>query len=252
MISAATPIVMAYEAVPSVEQSELSFPPLSCQIEASSLTCLVGPYRSQLRAYLCMLAGINRSSQGKVKIFGQQIDELDQAAWQQLRSRIGYVSGGALLLSVQHGLMNVMLPALYHQKLSFREVADKARALLKELGCDFDLTTFPALLTSLQRSRIALARALILDPSLLFLDVPFYDLGANEREIMGELLGKYKQHRAVCMIGGLQSPQFLERYADRIIYISEEKIIFFNNWVSFLQAEDRDVQGLLSALTRGE
>ena len=142
--------------------------------------------------------------------------DLDQTSWQQLRTKIGYISGGALLLSVQHGLMNVMLPALYHQQLSFREVADKARALLGKLGCDFELTTFPALLNSLQRSRIALARALILEPSLLFLDVPFHDLGANERETMGELLASQIPHRSICMIGGLQSPQFLEQHANQI------------------------------------
>jgi predicted ABC-type transport system involved in lysophospholipase L1 biosynthesis ATPase subunit len=242
------PLIKAYDAIPNVENNALRFPPLSCQIEPSSLTCLVGPHRPQLRDYQSMLAGINPPSQGSVEVLGQITSDLDQAAWQQLRTKIGYVSGGALLLSVQHGLMNVMLPALYHQQLSFREVADKARALLSELGCDFELTTFPALLNSMQRSRVALARALMLDPSLLFLDVPFHDLGANERETMGELLASQIPHRAICMIGGLQSPQFLELHANQIIYISEHKIIYFNNWRSFSQTEDQDVHKLLSAL----
>lgn len=156
--STVTDTVHAYAAVPAPGESTLTFPALDCRIQTSTLTCLVGPHRSQ----------------------------------------IGYLSGVSPLLSVQHGLMNVMLPMLYHRKLSFREAADKARKLIAELNCDFEPTTFPAMLNSFQRSQLALARALILEPTLLFLDVPFHDLGAKQREEMGLLLGKYKQQRSVC------------------------------------------------------
>jgi ABC-type multidrug transport system ATPase subunit len=236
--------VLARDAVPDINLNELHFPSLSCKLETATLTCLVGPHRAQLRAYLFMLAGIIRPSHGSVDIFGRNVFS-DQVDWWKSHSRIGYLSGVSPLLSVQHGLMNVMLPALYHQNKSFREVADRARMLIKELGCEFDPTTFPNFLNSLQRLRLALARALILEPSLLILDVPFHDLGANEREVFGELLGRNKRQCAVCMIGGLQYPQFLEKHASQIIFISEKKIIFFNSWTAILHAEDKDVQNML-------
>lgn len=240
--------IQAYAAVPDPGESTLTFPPLDCRIEQSNLTCLVGPHRFQLRDYLKMLAGISKPRQGKVEIFGQVTSELDKAARKKLRSQIGYLSGVSPLLSVQHGLMNVMLPLLYHRNLTFRKTADKARALMAELNCDFEPTTFPALLNSFQRSQLALARALILDPCLLFLDVPFHDLGAKQREEMGLLLGKYKQHRAVCMIGGLQYTHFLEQHANQIIFISEHTIINFNSWAAFIQSDDQEVKSLLNVL----
>ena len=63
---------------------------------------------------------------------------------------------------------------------------------------------------------------------------------------MGVLLGKHKQHRAVCMIGGLQYTHFLEQHANQIIFISEHKIINFKSWESFIHTEDQDVKELLN------
>lgn len=241
-------IVTAYDATPDTAGNNRLFPALSCQLFDSKLTCLVGPYRPQLRAYLLMLAGISRPTTGKVEVLGKSISELNQPQWRKLRCQIGYLSGVAPLQSGQHGLMNVMLPALYHATWSFQETIDKARALLSELNCQFDFTTPPSQLDSFQNAQVALARALILDPALLVLDVPFNNLGAREREKMGELLETYRHHRAVCMIGGLQYPHFLADHADQIVYISEHKIINFNGWTSFFMTEDPDVKELHSVL----
>ncbi len=249
MNQADTNSIQAFDAIPYPGESNLSFPSLNCMIPSSNLTCLVGPHRLQLRAYLHMLVGISKPKHGRVEMFGQMVSELDQADWRKLRSKIGYLSGASPLLSVQHGLMNVMLPLLYHGNLSFRETAEKARTLLSELHCHFDPIKFPALLNSFQRSQLALARALILNPPVLCLDVPFHDLGAKQREEMGVLLGEHKQHRAVCMIGGLQYTHFLEQHANQIIFISEHKIINFNSWDSFIHNEDQDVKDLLSVVT---
>ncbi len=240
-------LVKAENAIPETTEKGLNFPELSCQLQCCELTCLVGPNRQQLRAYLLMLAGISKPEKGELEILGKQVAQLNQQAWQMFRSQIGYVSGAAPLISSQHALMNVMLPVLYHENLPFRQTADRARALLAELGCCFDLTAYPAQLNSFQRAQLALARALIVDPLLLILDVPFNNLGAKERDKMATLLAKYKQKRTVCMIGGLQYPRFLQQHADRIIYISPHKVLNFSGWNAFVESDDKNVQTLLSA-----
>lgn len=215
--------IVADDAIPYSTESNLRFLPLKCHIKPSSLACLVGPHRSQLRAYLLMLAGISKPVQGHIEILGQVVSEFDQQAWQKLRCKIGYLSGASPLLSVQPALMNVMLPVLYHVDLPFRETADKARALLAELGCHFEPTTYPALLSSFQRLQLALARALILDPQILIFDVPFNNLGAGDRQKMGVLLGQYIKDRAVCMMGGFNILCFWSNMQTRLFLFQSIK-----------------------------
>jgi len=243
--------IKADKAIPEVIEQQLTMLPLSCQIEPASLTCLVGPHRAQLRAYLQMLAGITKLTEGELSLFGRKvsvIEPFDPIDWQKNRCQVGYLSGAAPLLSVQHGLMNVMLPVLYHENSSFREASDKARNLLAELNCDFEPTTYPALLNNFQRLQLSLARALILDPLALFLDVPFNDLGMKDRKNMGVLLAKYINNHTSCMIGGLQYPRFLEQHAKQIIFISEHNILKFDGWTSFKQSNDSEIHDLLSIL----
>lgn len=221
---------------------------LNCQLSDDHLTCLVGMYRPQLRAYLLMLAGIDKPMAGQVNVLGNIISELNQQQWQKLRRQIGYLSGMAPLHSTRHSLMNVMLPALYHTDLPLHAIIAKVQMRLDELNCRFELTAFPLQLSRLQQSQLALARALILDPLLLILDVPFNNLSVKEHEKMGELLAMCQHNRTVCMIGGLQYPHFLEHYAKQIIFISTHEIIKFNGWQSFIQADNAEIQALLGAL----
>jgi len=237
--------IKADKARPCSATTQFAFPPLSSQLKSSTLTCLVGPYRVQLRAYLLMLAGLHPLESGSLDILGLNISSLNSQALKQLRCQMGYLSGSAPLLSTQSGLMNVMLPLLYHRSFSFSKALDKAKLLLDELGCQFDFTQFPALLTSFQRSQLAMARALILDPSILIFDLPFHDLGAKEREKMADLLARYQENRTICMVGGLQYPHFLEQNAQQIIYIAQNKIIVFDHWDDFVQTKDQAVQALL-------
>ncbi len=240
-----SPTIIAKDAIPCCQDSDLHFPALTCHIHPSKLTCLIGPHRTQLRTYLLMLSGISKPIEGQMMVLGRDISTFDQIAWRKFRYHVGYFSGSSPLLSAQHALMNVMLPVLYHLNLPFRETADKARALLTELDCQFEMTSYPAMLNGFQQAQLALARALIIDPALLILDLPFNNLGAKEREKMGDLLAKYNKDRTICMVGGLQYPHFLQQHAKQIIFISEHKIMIFNGWESFTKSKDQEIQALL-------
>ncbi len=240
--------VTAQQAVPQFNDENIVCPALSCQLLNASLTCLVGPHRPLLRAYLHMLAGINLPVTGRLTHFDQDISCLNTDELWKLRQHIGYFSGIAPSFSLHNVQMNILLPLLYHTNLSFKDGSLQAKRLLERLQCRFALDNFPAQLNHYERAQLSLARALILDPSLLILDLPFNDLGAEQREKMSVLLSTSLAFYCVCMIGGLQYPRFVEDNASQVIYISQHKIMKFTGWTSFKQCRDDEIEAFLGNL----
>ncbi len=240
--------VLAHQAVPQFEEDDTDCPALSCQLQHANLTCLVGPHRPQLRAYLHMLAGITRPKAGHLTVCEQPLSSLSPDTFLKFRQRIGYFSGTAPSFALHNVQMNILLPLLYHTNISFSEGSIKAKQLLERLHCQFSLDNVPTELNHFERAQLALARALILDPALLILDLPFNDLGAQQREKMSVLLSACLNAYCVCMIGGLQYPYFVEENASQVIYISQHKIVKFSGWAAFQHSQDNEIKAFLGVL----
>lgn len=210
-------------------------PTLELSVRTAQVVTLVGPKSTLLRKYLRLMAAIEVPEQGEVEVLGTSTSLRSRSDYKELRSRLGYVIGDSSLLPIYNGLMNVMLPALYHHRgRTFKAVSKDARVLLEELGCVFDIQMLPHAMSRVQQTLLQLARTLILVPEILYIEEPFHQMTTDERRMFSEKLMSVRDRiHSKCIIIATDYLGFVRQYADRILFVDADCVETFDSWEAF-------------------
>jgi NitT/TauT family transport system ATP-binding protein len=153
--------------------------------------CLVGRSGCGKTTLLKLAAGLLRPDTGRITLQGAELT----APGPQL----GFVFQSPTLLEWHRVLENVLLPVSLRERPAAHHV-QRAERLLAQLGLAGHMRHYPRQLSGGQQSRVALARALILEPALLLLDEPFAALDAITREeLQDDLLHMGREQRTTVL-----------------------------------------------------
>jgi phospholipid/cholesterol/gamma-HCH transport system ATP-binding protein len=146
---------------------------LDMEVNADEVFGIVGGSGAGKSVLLRSILGLQRPQACAVRIFGRDITQLDDAQLREVKGRYGVSFQAGALYSGLTVLQNVQLPMLEYLQLSPLALNDLAMLKIRLVGLPADAgAKFPAQLSGGMIKRAALARALALDPSLLFLDEP--------------------------------------------------------------------------------
>ncbi len=232
---------------PDIHSDYHGFPAVSFDIPQHACACLVGPDEALVQNYFDILTGVNDAGTGDLQILERQGLTRGATDWKWLRTQTAIIDGHAPLISMHHGLMNTMLPALYHRSWSLQDTAGRARQLLDDVEADFDFTALPAYLTRFERAQVSLARALILAPRILYLSDPFFELAADESRRYSNLIFAQQKKYQFSIIACQTNWGFVRRRADMIIYISPQKCVSFPDWNTFSQSDNNEISAFLDS-----
>lgn len=161
---------------------------LSLNVDQGDFLALMGPSGSGKTTLLNLIGGLDRCSQGSVRVGGAALEELSSAGLSAWRARhIGFVFQFYNLLPVLSAARNVELPLLL-TKLSGAQRAKHVAAALAVVGLSDRARHKPSELSGGQAQRVAIARALVADPTLLICDEPTGDLDRSTADEILSLL----------------------------------------------------------------
>ncbi len=159
---------------------------VSMEARAGEAVAIVGPSGSGKSTLLGILAGLDSPTEGAVTLQGQSLSELDEDGRAQLRAQyVGFVFQSFQLLPGLSALENVMLPLELTQQQNIKE---RAMAALGEVGLVERASHHPLQLSGGEQQRVAVARAFVSKPSLLFADEPTGNLDSVTGDKIAELM----------------------------------------------------------------
>jgi len=149
------------------------FDAVDLDIRPCSVTAIMGPSGSGKTTLLKLIGGQLHPHSGSIRVFGQEVPALRRPALYRLRKRIGMLFQTGALLTDINVYENVAYPIREHTRLTETLVRDLVLMKLEAVGLRGAAHLMPAQLSGGMARRVALARAIALDPTMVMYDEPF-------------------------------------------------------------------------------
>jgi phospholipid/cholesterol/gamma-HCH transport system ATP-binding protein len=198
---------------------------LAFEIFHGETVVVIGGSGSGKSTLLRTLVGLEKPSSGEVRIKGVDIVKASARAMDDIRKKIGLAfQGGALIGSLSVG-ENIALPLLEHTTLKRTTIEVMVRIKLEQVGLSGFENYSPAQLSGGMRKRAAFARALAMDPEILFFDEPSAGLDPITAAGIDDLILDLKKAYSMTMVVVTHELASAFLIADRIILIDRGNIV---------------------------
>jgi phospholipid/cholesterol/gamma-HCH transport system ATP-binding protein len=199
---------------------------LDLEVERGEVLGVVGGSGTGKSVLLRTIVGLNRPVSGRIEVFGKEPARLDGRARQAIEERWGVLFQDGALFSSLTVLQNIEVPLKEHTALAPALIRDIAAIKLDLVGLPPEAgTKMPSQLSGGMRKRAGLARALALDPELLFLDEPTSGLDPIAAGAFDQLIRELQQSLNLTVFMVTHDLDSLVTICDRIAVLVDKKVV---------------------------
>jgi len=199
---------------------------ISLAIEKGKTTVVIGPSGCGKTVLIKHFIGLLRPTSGEVYFKDQRIDNLSDRELNRIRTHFGFLFQGGALFDSLTVAENIMFPIKQHHKITnWHEVQDVVKTKLTMVGLDGYQNYYPANLSGGQRKRVALARAIAMNPEVILYDEPTTGLDPIRADVINELILKLQRELGETTVVVTHDMKSAYKIADRIVMLHNGKII---------------------------
>jgi len=195
---------------------------VSLTVNAGEFLVIKGSSGSGKSTLLSLLSGLDNASSGRIFIEGDEITNKSEDDMAPMRNQtFGFVFQSFHLAPSLSALENIMFPA---ELAGNPDAKAEATALLDRVGLGRRVNNFPNQLSGGEKQRVALCRALINNPQILFADEPTGNLDTKNGDAILELLLDLHAERQTTLVMVTHSPNIADR-AERVITLQDGRVV---------------------------
>lgn len=197
---------------------------VSLKVNRGEAFCILGRSGSGKSVTLKIMIGLIRADKGKVRIHGDEVRYGDTESLVSLRKSIGFLFQNAALFDSISVFENVAFPLRRHTRKPEEEIREIVRTRLKEVELEKEGDKMPSELSGGMSKRAGLARALVLEPSVLLVDEPSSGLDRITAGEIYALLLQLKKNRKETMVVVTHDATGVKKFADTFAVLDGGRI----------------------------
>lgn len=198
----------------------------SLEVNAGEIVAVLGASGSGKSVTLKTINGLITPDSGAVEVLGHRVNELRDRDLAPLRRRISYLFQGGALFDSMTVFENIAFPLREHLKLDPDELTQRVSTLLMMVQLDGIEHMAPSELSGGMRKRVAVARALALEPEIILYDEPTTGLDPVTGETIADLILDLDRRLGVTSIVVTHDIPLVLRVAERVAFLEHGRFVF--------------------------
>ncbi len=189
---------------------------VSLALNKGTILAVMGGSGSGKTVLLRIASGLLRPDSGEVFLFDTRIDRMSEEAMLPLRRRTGFVFQSAALFDSLSVFENVAYPLREHTRMSLGQITERVHHFLSLVGLPDTDELLPAELSGGMRKRVGIARALVMEPEVVFFDEPTAGLDPTNARLVAQLIAQLRTGVCDTAIVVTHDVEFAELVADQM------------------------------------
>lgn len=210
---------------------------LSLDFERGQTTVIIGPSGTGKSVLLKHIVGLLRPDSGQVWFDNQRIDQLSEAALVTVRMQIGLLFQMGALFDSMNVEQNICFPLTEHAQMQPEQRRARSQEVLELVGLSDIEQKMPGELSGGQRKRVALARAIVLEPQVVLYDEPTTGLDPIRADVINELIVTLSKRFGITSVVVTHDMASAEKIADRILMLYDGQIVADDTTQNFLKTD---------------
>ena len=225
---------------------------INLDIREGEIMVIMGGSGSGKTTLMRNLLGLNKPISGSIHIFGQDITRISSREMYAIRRKIGVAFQGGALLGSMSVAENIELPLKHHTKLDENTMRIMSRMKLEVVNLAGFENLMPSELSGGMLKRAALARSIIMDPSLLFFDEPSAGLDPVVSAELDELILRLKAAMKVTIVVVTHELESAFKIADRVTVLGQGHVLMTGTVDEVQHSDNEVIQDMINRRPRDE